>query len=277
MAPEQAGGHSKGVGPASDVYSLGSILYQMLTGQPPFKSDKLFDLLWKVQWEKPMPLRHRRAQVPRDLEAICLKCLEKNLARRYNSAAELADDLDRWLAWKPTEARPLGPAERFALWTQRRPALAVVLLGGIAVLLFALASWWYFSKRVGETEKDSGEKKTRLEKAAREKEEAEAGRQREQRQRLDEQLALVAVWPNDPEQARPAAGTGVGPDEGRGAAAADGETHPRRGGTTNTMARANAVYVSRAPAPAKRKRGHAETRVATRKGESPWPPTCEHC
>jgi serine/threonine protein kinase len=236
MAPEQAGGHSKGVGPASDVYALGSILYQMLTGQPPFKSDKLFDMLWKVQWEKPMPLRNRSAQVPRDLEAICLKCLEKNLARRYESAAELADDIDRWLAWKPTSARPLGPAERFALWTRRRPALAVVLLGGTAVLLFALASWWYFSRRT-ETEKDPGEKKTRLEQTTREKEEADARRPRERRQRPEEQLALVATT-----------GTGVGPDEGRGAAAADSEAHPRRGGTMNTMAGTNAPITFRAPA-----------------------------
>jgi serine/threonine-protein kinase len=136
MAPEQALGRSSTIGPAVDVYGLGGVLYEMLTGRPPFEGLVATETLQKVISEEPVPPSRLNAQVPRDLETICLKCLRKNPARRYASAQDLADDLHRFLDGKPVLARPVGVVERAVKWARRRPA-AALLLGAVLIALGA--------------------------------------------------------------------------------------------------------------------------------------------
>jgi WD40 repeat protein len=136
IAPEQARGDSTQLGPWSDVYSLGSILYHLLTGRPPFQSDTVHGVLMQVQADEPLPLRKLNPGVPLDLETIVLKCLEKQPSQRYPSAAALADDLDRFLKREPIHARPVGFAGRAWRWCCRRPAVAT-LTGGLVLTLMA--------------------------------------------------------------------------------------------------------------------------------------------
>jgi serine/threonine protein kinase len=120
MAPEQATGKSKNVGPACDIYSLGAILYECLTGRPPFKGATVLDTLHQVMVDEPIPPRQLVPRIPRDLEVIVLKCLEKEPARRYSSTEQLAQDLQRWLEGTPIRARPVGGLERLWKWARRR-------------------------------------------------------------------------------------------------------------------------------------------------------------
>ncbi len=140
MAPEQAHGRIADVGPAADVYALGAILYEALTGQPPFRAEGRRATLELVRAAAPVAPANLRPGLPPDLEAVCLKCLEKAPGRRYASAADLADDLDRWLAGEPTVARPpRWPMRAWRAFRRHRVAAALVpIVLGVAVAVYLL-------------------------------------------------------------------------------------------------------------------------------------------
>src|SRR5262249_17733859 len=120
MAPEQALGKRGSITTATDVHGLGSILYVLLPGRAPFGGDSLVDTLTRVKEQPLEPPRKLNARAPRDLEVICLKCLEKDPRRRYASAQAVADDVRAWLEGRPIAARPAGPLERSFLFVRRR-------------------------------------------------------------------------------------------------------------------------------------------------------------
>jgi WD40 repeat protein len=138
MAPEQAEGQAHVVGPAADIYALGAILYEMLTGRPPFKGETVLDTLGQVRSEEPVPPSRLQPKTPRDLDTVCLKCLQKDPRRRYATAQALADDLRAFLDGRPILARPTGPWEQAMKWARRRPAVAALLAG--MVLLAAVGT-----------------------------------------------------------------------------------------------------------------------------------------
>jgi serine/threonine protein kinase len=144
MAPEQALGRTADVGPPADVYALGAILYEVLTGRPPFRAATLLETLEQVRTQDPVPPRQIQPRLPRDLNTICLKCLEKEQNRRYARARDLAEDLRRFQAGEPIRARPVRPWERAWKWARRRPAVAALLtllvLCGVALVAGA---WTY--------------------------------------------------------------------------------------------------------------------------------------
>jgi WD40 repeat protein len=157
MAPEQASGVTHRLGPAVDVYALGATLYECLTGRPPFLGASPVDTVLLVLSADAVPPRSLQPGVPGDLETICLKCLHKEPARRYASAAELADDLARYLDGRPILARPVGPLERGLKWARRRPALAafwgMTFLAALTVFAVVLGYNFRLERLYGEAER----------------------------------------------------------------------------------------------------------------------------
>jgi tetratricopeptide (TPR) repeat protein/tRNA A-37 threonylcarbamoyl transferase component Bud32 len=148
MAPEQAEGKGSQIGTATDIYALGAILYELLTGRPPFKAATPLDTVKQVVSEEPVPPSRLDAKVPRDLETICLKCLAKEPHKRYLDAQALADDLGRFLAGEPIEARRPPFRERALKWARRRPAAAaLVVLGSFGVVALLGLTWWLKHER----------------------------------------------------------------------------------------------------------------------------------
>jgi WD40 repeat protein len=135
MPPEQTRGDKGQIGPAADVYSLGALLYCLLTGRPPFQAADEWETMRQVREEEPVPPHALNPGVPRDLESVCLRCLAKEPGRRYGSARELGEDLDRFLHGKPTVARPVGALERGWRWCRRNAAVAGLLAGLMLTLL----------------------------------------------------------------------------------------------------------------------------------------------
>jgi serine/threonine-protein kinase len=138
MAPEQARGDIQNVGPLADVHALGAMLYELLTGRPPFLAASVTETILQVTRDEPVPPTRLRPRLPRDLETICLKCLEKEPPRRYASALELAEDLRRFLSDEPIRARAVSPLEHLVRWCRRNPRVAA-LTGAVAVLLVTVA------------------------------------------------------------------------------------------------------------------------------------------
>ena len=199
MAPEQAAGNVNELTTATDVYSLGVVLFEMLTGVPPFKGDSVVEVLHKIVHKEPVPPRTFDGRIERDLQTICLRCLEKKPQSRYPSAAELADDLDRWLRLEPISARAVTSAERAWKWVQRHPALAAVA-AMLMLLIFAVAiaspiALWHMEQlREAEVLQRSRADRER-DSAERRRVEADTARQVAESRRLEaEQLRLVTEF-----------------------------------------------------------------------------------
>jgi serine/threonine protein kinase len=181
MAPEQAAGKTKTLGPPADIYALGAILYDLLTGRPPFRGETVMETLQQVMNMEPTAPRKLQPKLPNDLNVICLKCLEKDPNKRYSSAGALADDLRRFLSDEPISARPVSRWERTVKWAKRRPA-AASLVGVAALSLVGFITFILVLKGISDANAETEQQGRIREEGLRI--EAQEGRKREEGQRV---------------------------------------------------------------------------------------------
>ncbi len=162
MSPEQASGGGRTSGPAVDIYALGAMLFELLTGRPPFKAATPLETLAQVVHIDPVPPRQLQPNVPRDLETICLKCLRKEPTRRYTTAGELADDLQHFLKNEPIQARPVGPVERVWRWGRRNPGWAAALVLLLFTAIGAVIAAHHLAGALQESEQAHEQAKRKL-------------------------------------------------------------------------------------------------------------------
>jgi serine/threonine protein kinase/tetratricopeptide (TPR) repeat protein len=200
MAPEQAEGKIRAIGPAADIYALGAILYELLAGRPPFKAGRPLDTVRQVIEQEPVPPRQLEPRVPRDLETICLKCLEKDPARRYARAEELAADLRRFLDDEPILARPTPAWERAWKWGKHRPAVVALLgVSAAAVVAVVLLIAWHNVSLRGQLDRARAEERLARQREQEALEGQRLSRAQSEGQKLldDARLAVAARdWPN---------------------------------------------------------------------------------
>jgi hypothetical protein len=200
MAPEQASGSAGLIGPATDVYGLGAVLYELLTGRPPFRGGTVLETSRQVLSDEPVCPSRLNPRVPRDLESVCLKCLQKDPQRRYSSAAELAEDLRRYLLGQVVTARPVGNWERAGKWIRRYPAVASLSAAAVLALVAGTVASLLFALEAGRQADIATARAGKLDAQATElKAQTHAAEQNAQRARDNEEKAtriLVSSWLN---------------------------------------------------------------------------------
>jgi WD40 repeat protein len=193
MAPEQAGGKIRAINSTTDVYALGAILYETLTGRPPFEADTPMETVLQVLDREPVRPRQLRPRLSRDLETICLRCLQKDQESRYPSAEALADDLEAFLDGRPIRSRPVTAAERFWRWCRRNPVLSGLSGAAAVLVLFAavMSATSYFRGKDVERLTGVTKEQEQIVTAQREKTEAQQEKIREEQGKVRTQEELT--------------------------------------------------------------------------------------